>query len=264
MVMKSIRKFVHINIPFTMLRESYLEDFINFGLNPEIGLDAKVLEGCQYSDFLDIAIKLKKAGLLTTLHSPFIDLAPGSPDRAIREVTRKRFEQVVKVASIFRPKAIVCHIGYDTRRYGFLRKVWLNNSLETWKWLAKELMERDIQLSLENVYEDRPQDILPVFKTLEKYGVKFCFDTGHCVAFGKSPMEDWLTCLGRYLGHLHLHDNDGVEDQHLGLGMGKIGFERLFHWLGKNFGSPPLITLEPHTRDGLWPSLEFLERNWPW
>ena len=38
--MSRIIQKVQINIPFTMLYETYLDAFIENGLNPEIGLDA--------------------------------------------------------------------------------------------------------------------------------------------------------------------------------------------------------------------------------
>ena len=35
--------------------------------------------------------------------------------------------------------------------------------------------------------------------------------------------------------------------------------------LGKNLSlKQPVITLEPHHEDHLWPSLEYLEKIWPW
>jgi len=77
---KQIIKQVQVNIPFTMLYESYLETFIEYGLNPEIGLDAAALDRFSMADFSGIAEKIHKNSRSVTLHGPFIDLSAGSPD----------------------------------------------------------------------------------------------------------------------------------------------------------------------------------------
>ena len=41
--MQDILRQVQVNIPFTMLYDDYLDRFLEFGLNPEIGIDFKLL-----------------------------------------------------------------------------------------------------------------------------------------------------------------------------------------------------------------------------
>ncbi|MEJ2169223.1 MAG: hypothetical protein P8X90_27250 [Desulfobacterales bacterium] len=41
---------VQVNIPFSMLADTYLDVFITNGLNPEIGLDAAALDRFTYED----------------------------------------------------------------------------------------------------------------------------------------------------------------------------------------------------------------------
>jgi len=48
------------------------------------------------------------------------------------------------------------------------------------------------------------------------------------------------------------------------MGKGKINFEVFFKALKAIKKAPPVITLEPHEDGALWPSLEFLEKAWPW
>jgi sugar phosphate isomerase/epimerase len=61
--------------------------------------------------------RLHQRSLTITLHAPFIDLCAGSPDPDIRAITRRRFEQMLEVVPIFKPKTVVCHLGYDLKRY---------------------------------------------------------------------------------------------------------------------------------------------------
>ena len=41
----------------------------------------------------------------------------------------------------FKPKTVVCHFGYDLKRYESFRDEWIENSLETWSWLGEHLNE---------------------------------------------------------------------------------------------------------------------------
>ncbi|NNL75070.1 MAG: sugar phosphate isomerase/epimerase [Desulfobacterales bacterium] len=255
---------VQINIPFTMLHDTYLDRFLKKGLNPEIGIDALALERFTLADFKRIAKMLHDHSLSITLHGPFIDLSTGSTDPAVIALTRSRFEQLLKLVPVFRPKTVVCHAGYDWRRYGYFKEEWIENSLKTWSWLANRLNEQGTKLMLENVYEDSPEDIRIIFERLRQQHVGFCLDSGHLSAFGEAPLKLWLNSLGPYIGQLHLHDNHGRIDEHLAMGLGTIDFDLLFNYLKTNGKSPPIITLEPHREPDLWPSLEYLARVWPW
>ena len=259
-----IKRLVQVNVPFAMLAGQYLETFTSLGLNPEIGLDATTLDRVSVNEYEQVKDKLSAAGLKVTLHGPFIDMSPGSPDNEIWAVTRKRFGKVVEVASIFGPKSVVLHAGYDQKRYGFVYERWFERSLDMWRWMGQALREQGVLLCLENVYEEYPEYLLSLFEQLEEEGVKFCFDTGHHALFGKVPLSEWLEVLGRYIGQLHLHDNSGEIDEHRAIGSGTVEFGLLFEWLGEHFTDPPIITLEPHKEEDLMPSLQWLEKHWPW
>jgi sugar phosphate isomerase/epimerase len=255
---------VQINIPFSMLYDTHLDAFLTNGLNPEIGLDAAALDRFTYEDFSRIAGEFRKKSRSVTLHGPFIDLNAGSPDSAIRRVTEQRFEQLLELVPLFEPKSVVCHAGYDAKRYDYFKDTWLEKSLEFWFRLASRLAANGSRLMLENVYEDGPEDILPLFEKLSDGEVGFCLDSGHAAAFSQSDLGVWLEVLGPYLGQLHLHDNFGNSDAHLAVGSGIIDFSKIFNYLKKTADACPIITLEPHRETELWSSLEYLANAWPW
>ncbi len=247
-----------------MLRENYLDYVIEHGINPEIGLDARVLDSVDESVFRSCADVLCENGLAVTFHGPFLDLSLGSTDPQIRNVSRQRFEQVLRLVPLFRPKTVVCHAGYEEFRYGYIRDEWIANSIEMWLWLSGEMAAAGTRLVLENVFEDGPDDLLPLFEALASEGVGFCLDVGHTSAFSSASLGKWLDVLGPFLHQLHLHDNHGDTDSHLPMGRGNIDFNILFENLIKEGNRRPLITLEPHVDEDLWPSLHYLENHWPW
>ena len=261
---KDLLSIVHVNIPFSMLYDDYLDRFLAYRLNPEIGIDAEALERFEFSDFQNMAEKLDAYRPAITLHGPFIDLSAGSPDPAVRAVTRRRFEQLLELVSVFYPRTVVCHAGYDWTRYGPFKEEWIETSLDIWTWLAKGFQDHGARLMLENVYENEPEELRPVFDRLKQHGVGFCLDAGHLTAFGNADLQQWLTELDSYIGQLHLHDNHGRADEHLPLGQGRIDFKLLFTHLKSNGLPRPIITLEPHREEDLWPSLDYLAGVWPW
>ncbi|MDY6881105.1 MAG: sugar phosphate isomerase/epimerase [Thermodesulfobacteriota bacterium] len=262
--MSSFFEKVQVNIPFTMLYESYLDHFLRYSMNPEIGLDALALDRFSLEDFRGISRQLHERGLVITLHGPFTDLSAGSSDRMIRDVTRHRLEQTLELVPIFKPKTVVCHLGYDPARHWYMRELWMERSLEIWSWLGQRLRDHGAMLMLENVYEQDPDDIATFFESLQSSTVGFCLDTGHQAVFSRVPLKGWLSSLGGYIKQLHLHDNFGVQDDHLALGHGNIDFIELFRKLRTLMTRPPIITMEPHQEGDLRPSLQYLQEIWPW
>lgn len=262
--MDDLRHRVQVCVSFTELRETLLEHFTGQGLNPEIGIDAPALDRYSIKDFQEVAEALHQHRLGVTLHAPFVDLSAGSTDPAIRAVTRRRIEEVLRLVPVFRPRTVVAHAGYDWQRYEYFRETWLNNSVEFWSWAAQRLICEGSRLVLENVYEHRPAEMEGLLERLRPFQVGLCLDCGHLTAFGRASLEEWLQGLSRFIGQIHLHDNLGMKDDHLALGAGRIDFRKLFSFLKSRLSSPPVVTLEMHRAEDLKPSLEYLQHIWPW
>jgi len=256
-----------VNIPFTMLIDSYLDLFLKLELNPEIGFTSEALDKFDISDFKKIAEKFHNNESRITFHAPFIDLSPGSPDLEILKVTRYRFEQILRLIPIFKPITIVCHAGYEDKRYSFLTRyhkgdIWKETSIKTWSWLGERILNEGSRLMLENVYEYYSADLLIILENLKKQKIGCCLDIGHLSAFSKEPLNLWIKNLDQYIGQLHLHDNKGENDDHLPLGNGNIDLDVVYKYLKKRKSNMPVLTLEPHHEDDLIPNIEYIKNNW--
>jgi sugar phosphate isomerase/epimerase len=179
-------------------------------------------------------------------------------------VTEQRFDQLLELIPLFKPISVVCHAGFDAKRYDDFKDTWLEASLEVWSRLAGRLAVNGCRLMLENVYEDGPEDIRVFFERLKHHGVGFCLDAGHVSAFSQTDLDIWLEVLGPHLGQLHLHDNFGNRDEHLAIGSGSINFDKIFNHLKYSAHARPILTIEPHQESELWSSLEYLAQAWPW
>ena len=254
---------VQVNIPFAFLLRGYLPRFLELGLNPEIGLDAYSLDQFPPAAFRRAARAFQEAGRRLTLHGPFQDLLPGSLDRVVLAASRRRLRQAFRLLPVFKPEAIVCHLGFEARHYQWDRQEWLARSLATWRELAGVAAAQGVVVRLENVYETEPELFLEILVGVGAANLQVCLDVGHLMAFGGGDFPRWLEALAPAIGQLHLHDNDGRGDTHLALGSGQVPLAEVLRFLAGQ-GRRPLVTLEPHQEGSLEPSLEYLARIWPW
>ena len=254
---------VQVNAPYRQLVDRYLESFLHYGINPEIGFDAHALETFSEEGMAKVARLIADCGSITTLHGPFMDLAPGGIDEQIRAVTARRLQRTMELVPLFRPLSIVFHAGYDERRYHAHRAEWLSGSLATWEPLIQQAEEMGVVIHLENVYEQTPEMILTLIEEMDSEHLGFCLDMGHMNVFGEVALSEWLDALGPHLKEVHLHDNSGHSDSHGPIGSGTAPFKELFQYLHDQ-ERRPVVTLEPHEEATLWASLENLEKLWPW
>ncbi|NVM20338.1 MAG: sugar phosphate isomerase/epimerase [Desulfobacterales bacterium] len=257
---EDILRDIQICIPFRLLKEKYLPLFLKNRFNPEIGIDGGVIDTHSEKDFSKIAAVLRLEGLVITLHGPFYDLAPGGIDKKILKATRERLREFFDLIPVFEPLSIVCHTGYDRKRYHEVEAEWLETAIETWAPIVKDLHGAGTTLMLENVYERTPKMLRKFINGLDREKVGFCFDTGHMNVFSETNMQYWLKAMGPFLKQVHLHDNHGSSDDHLAVGAGEIDFEPLYRYIEKN-QLRPIITLEAHKEKWIWQSLEALRRS---
>jgi sugar phosphate isomerase/epimerase len=227
-------------------------------LQPEIGLEGNWLWTTPHSAFSQVAGNLQAAGLHCTLHAPFFDLAPGGFDERVLSVSREKLALAFALIEVFRPRTIVCHIGYEHQKYGQSLERWLDLSCATWAPLLDIAAKHQVNVMFENTYETEPGIHSRLLDQLGYSNAKFCLDVGHLLAFAHSPWQPWLEQLQPQLGQLHLHDNNGEGDEHSAIGQGIFPFPELFNHLRQQ-KSKPVLTLEPHSEENLWLSLAAIE-----
>ncbi|WP_456434180.1 sugar phosphate isomerase/epimerase family protein [Thermosulfuriphilus sp.] len=257
MDLDSLKASVFICVPFPLLYEKYLPLILEHRINPEIGLDDGTSFGFRWPSFQKIARIIKAEGLKTTIHAPFLEVLPAAFDPEVRKVAQRRLSLAFRVAELFEAQSVVCHTGFVPQWYRGQEKEWLKRATEAFSKLALLAEAYGVPLMVENVFEPGPDLHRHLFSEISSQYLGFCFDAGHQKAFSKSDLMDWLDNLCPYLGQLHLHDNTGSWDDHLPIGAGEIDFEGLFAYLQAK-GIRPLLTLEPHREEDVYPSLEGL------
>jgi sugar phosphate isomerase/epimerase len=244
-----------VNIPYSILL-ARCEEVVARGLNPEIVLDASVLDNLDKAEAHQLAKSLDEKGLENTLHGPFRDLSPGGVDPKVLAVTRERIDQTIGVAEIFRAKRVVFHSGYDPWRYQGYEHLWVQNSMETWKPFVLKAERIRTTLAIENVFEKTPVTLLSLLERIGSPHFRHCLDVGHLNVFGDTPPNQWVEAMVAYIVEIHLHDNNADNDDHLPLGEGNIEFPILFRLIRRYLGDKPIYSLEPNREEDLEPSIE--------
>jgi len=92
--------------------------------------------------------------------------------------------------------------------------------------LTPVIRRTGVRIALENTFEDRFEVIADVFGAFPADVVGLCYDSGHG-HLGENRGLGYLAAHGDRLLALHLHDNDGVSDQHQPPYMGTLELSRL-------------------------------------
>ncbi len=227
--------------------------------------------GFEYNDFmtptvLDDAAKvgemIKKYAeypRYCTMHGDFYDVLVFSSDKLIREISDKRIRQSIDTALRLGAAGVVFHTNFDPLLTAeFYTRGWLETNTAYWSGILAEFPQ--INIYMENMFDFSPELLEKLSKNLAKfpnYGV--CLDYAHASCFGKSvPIEKWAESLAPFVKHMHINDNDLVNDLHLPVGSGKIDWVKFKKYYNEYF-SECSILIETASLENQRRSAEFLK-----
>ncbi len=168
-------------------------------------------------------------GLKYSIHSPASDMNIASPSKPMLKAMLRRMEKSIACASVLEAYVWVFHPGMKTGISMFYPgRDWLQN-LKTVRSLVKIAGNYNVKIAIENVPEPYPflvtsvEDFARFFAEANE-DVGLVLDVGHANINGQ--IERFLATFGTRIVHMHLSDNNGKDDQHLGIGRGAINWER--------------------------------------
>jgi sugar phosphate isomerase/epimerase len=98
--------------------------------------------------------------------------------------------------------------------------------------ILKQACDRSLRVALENGPLNVLTQVLEVMADHPAFDhLGICIDTGHAHMHSKlyeSPTLEYIRSFRDHLVHLHLHDNRGLEDEHLVPGLGTIDWPVIF------------------------------------
>ena len=162
---------------------------------------------------LDAALEVPRR----VLHAPFAELCPAAIDPLVREVAKRRYLQAAALAKRYGAEKMVVHSGFIPLVY--YPEWFAPQSAAFWREFLNDV--DGLTLCVENVMETSPDALRQIAEQVNDPRLRICFDVGH--AFCQSgDLAPWLDALAPYISHVHLHNNHGTFDEHLGLPDGTL------------------------------------------
>lgn len=164
----------------------------------------------------------------TTNHGAFIDVLPYSTDKKIKEISIHRINQSIEITRKIGAKSVVFHLNYNPYlNHELYVKIFPKLNIDVWRPIIEE--NPDINIYIENMFEQDPYIIKKVAKALSEYdNFGLCLDWGHAVLSKTNP-QIWAEELKEYVKHIHLNDNDLRVDTHLAWGSGEINRNQFYN-----------------------------------
>jgi sugar phosphate isomerase/epimerase len=246
-----------------------LSEFLNFAseLNAEhveIKLDrpsllSAMIKGDEFSSVMNL---LTSYDFKYFLHVPSIDVNLASLNPDIGRASEKIVIDALRFAGKVGAELAVSHVGRLSRDYpkSLVEKAF-ENALARLKRVVRVSRDLGIIFTIENDHKASdhlvagyPEQVLSLVRNVD---CKLTLDIGHAKTLGK--IGDFLDALGMYIVNIHLHDNNGTEDEHMPLGKGKMQIAKLLRKI-KTGRCSPALTLECHSLQGLRQDYNLLKK----
>lgn len=188
----------------------------------------------------------KSYGLKYSVHAPFSDINPASSSRLMLKAMLKRLRLSIDHAHALEALVWVFHPGVKTGISSFYPgRDWLQN-IRSAKALFEIASDCGVKIAVENVPEPYPF-LMKSVEDFERFYAEVDADIGLVVDVGHSNINRqtglFLNTFRDRIVHVHLSDNDGKVDQHLGLGYGTVDWKKVMGLLRKN-GYDKVIVIE--------------------
>lgn len=249
---------LYVHIPAQLL-PTRLPFLLNRNLQPEVACQEVSIESLDLREMARCSEQLAEKGLTTTVHAPFAGFKPGSPKNRDQKKARTMCQRSLDLAAALQARVIVFHPGIPYRATPKQQAGWLQNCLDFWPEFIAQAELLGVFIAIENIYEPSPEIFLSLFQGLNSPAFGHCFDIGHWNIFSETSLSDWFAQLGPHTRHIHLHDNNSRQDEHLPIGAGQIDFQALFDEV-RRLPQPPSITLEAHKLPELEVSLKAVQQ----
>lgn len=162
-------------------------------------------------------------GLKISIHTPISDMNIASLNYPIRRETIHQIKKSIAKTSDY-ANIFVIHPGYISPMASHNLDKALEKNNDSLKSIANFARDLGVKATVENMVNVNflmgkyPEEI----KNMMRDGIGFTFDVGH--ANTANAIDDFLKMK---IDHVHAHDNNGKDDEHLILGLGNIDWKHV-------------------------------------
>lgn len=202
----------------------------------------EISDFCMPNKMVNVKEKIQKVskiignGNIKCIQGPIRDVKPEAMDWEIREITKKRFVQLIDCASEFDIQYVMFFTTFDNMvGFDFYTDMWLSNNINFWKEIVDYAQQKMVTCLYCNVWDDTPTLLLKLFEEINSDYFRFAFDIGHAYYSSRVSLFDWIDILGKYISYVLVHDNNGQRDEHLMIGEGSIPIIKLINYIEKKY-----------------------------
>jgi len=177
----------------------------------------------------------KPSGIKYTLHCPIADINIASPSKPMLNASLKRLKKSMTYANELNAELWVLHPGQITGITPFYPGSDWRQNIQSIRLLHQAAKDLGLKVAIENVPKKcgsimkTPEDFARLYKETGLTDIGIVLDTGH--ANLEAQTQRFIDQFPDRIVHLHLSDNMGETDQHLGIGYGKIDWQQLIKQL---------------------------------
>jgi sugar phosphate isomerase/epimerase len=260
-------KYGAMNFPIKPLLREIQEigemgfDYVEITLDPPEASPQKILP--QKKAILDL---LRRYDLGIVGHLPTFVL-PADLYESLRKASLQENFDALEAGAEIGIKKMVLHPGFITGLGKLLMDKAKGYGMESMEAILRKANSLGITLCVENMFPlahffFQPQEFKDLFETFPD--TRLTLDIGHAnLGGGKNKSSEFIQLYGYRLGHVHVGDNFGKEDNHLPVGAGIIDFDKILRDIKEAYYDDT-ITLEVFSRDKeyLKISKEKIKRIW--
>jgi sugar phosphate isomerase/epimerase len=198
----------------------------------------------------------KSRSIEYTAHAPFADINIASPSKPILTASLKRLKESMAYANALNAKLWVFHPGNKTGISSFYPGEDWKQNIRGIRELHETAEEYGLNIAIENLPEKygflmkKPEDFQKFYKETSLNDVGIALDVGH--ANLEAQTEQFLKKLPDKIVHIHVSDNMGENDQHLGIGYGKIDWQQFAETLREiDYDKKVMIESVEHVKESL-------------
>lgn len=210
-------------------------------------------------EIIDNYAKVRSDFSKDTMHGAFLDVTVHSSDSRIREISELRVRQSMDIAKEMGLRGVVFHTN---RLRGFRDAVylknWVSSNHDFFARICEEYPRQ--QIFMENMFDESPDMLAELAHQMEEYAnFGVCLDYAHASISGTNP-EKWLKELAPYVRHMHINDNDGINDLHLAVGSGDTDWKSFSAQI-ESYGIEASVLVEVSGLARQRDSLEYMKRH---
>ncbi len=172
----------------------------------------------------------KSYGLKYSVHAPFADINIASPSKTMLKASMKRLRKSMQFASDLDAYFWIVHPGGKSGISAFYPGADWKQNAESIEDLHKTAKNLGIKIVMENLPEKynflmkTPDDFNRFYDETGLADIGIVLDTGHAHLEGQ--IQSFLEKLPNKIVHVHVSDNHGIFDEHMGMGYGTIDWSQ--------------------------------------